>query len=783
MAIGQVDMTEMLDEQPLAVKRRSAFAWMKRRYQERLSKDNRLTNIAAGSVAWFGTAAMSVAALGMPTGFGAWPDQLLFLAANGLAMLLAGYGLTVLFSFLVVPLPRRLLSVSCYVGGQTYLIIYFSDLGIVPSLIIAGAYTLTGVITGLCLGRLLISRTSAARKAAVAGLVAIGAACAIMLSGFPQPAVQPEREAPSADPGDEAAVAAIPAAKIKLDDPSMPGSYEVVTFSYGSGKDKHRKRFGEDADIVSEEVDASGYITSWSNLKTAFWGFDEHDLPLNGRVWLPEGEGKFPLVLMVHGNHLMEDFSDGGYGYLGELLASRGMIAVSVDSNFLNYSVWSSLPNDDMKMRAWLMLKHLQFLQGLDQKAGNAFTGKVDWQSVALIGHSRGGQAVAMAADAGRWFKKDDTLGSLEYLRIRSVIAIAPTDKRVDDKSARLTDVNYLTLQGAMDADVNNFYGDRQYNRVSFNGGEALFKAELYLSNANHSQFNTEWGRMDERLPGGLFLNLDGLMKAEDQRQIAKTYISAFLEATLHGREQYEALFQDYRSGSDWLPATTRYVNRYESSAMLEVENYEHANSLVKETSTRRMEAKKEASKDRGGNDRGTDGMLLEWQEPDAAITLALRQDASDRLRDYAGGSLLFSLANSEWKLLESESGTGTSKRLPPLPDVELILNDRSGGVWSLMLNDVAPLQPPSYASFMSMGWLERKAKDRKYKEPAEAVFQSFVIPMERFRSEDGGSAHLLPENIISISFHFRTARGRIMLDDIGFMKQGGTYVEYQSSP
>ena len=85
----------------------------------------------------------------------------------------------------------------------------------------------------------------------------------------------------------------------------------------------------------STAVDASAYITKWSNLKTKFWGFDEHALPLNGRVWMPEGEGPFPLALIVHGNHLMEDFSDGGYGYIGELLASKGIIAVSVDENFL----------------------------------------------------------------------------------------------------------------------------------------------------------------------------------------------------------------------------------------------------------------------------------------------------------------------------------------------------------------------------------------------------------------------------------------------------------------
>ena len=34
---------------------------------------------------------------------------------------------------------------------------------------------------------------------------------------------------------------------------------------------------------------------------------------------------------IVHGNHGMDDFSDPGYAYLGELLANRGFIVASVD--------------------------------------------------------------------------------------------------------------------------------------------------------------------------------------------------------------------------------------------------------------------------------------------------------------------------------------------------------------------------------------------------------------------------------------------------------------------
>ena len=38
----------------------------------------------------------------------------------------------------------------------------------------------------------------------------------------------------------------------------------------------------------------------------------------------PEGQGPFPLVIFVHGNHLMQEYSDPGYEYIATLLASKG---------------------------------------------------------------------------------------------------------------------------------------------------------------------------------------------------------------------------------------------------------------------------------------------------------------------------------------------------------------------------------------------------------------------------------------------------------------------------
>ena len=156
----------------------------------------------------------------------------------------------------------------------------------------------------------------------------------------------------------------------------------------------------------------------------------------------------------------------------------------------------------------------------------------------------------------------------MDDVRIQAVVAIAPTDTTVDKQKAQLKDTYYLSLQGASDGDVDTFGGERQYIRSSFSPDSDRFKATLYIGEANHSRFNTSWGTMDDSLPGGLLLRKDEMMDAGDQRQVAKVYVSAFLETALHGDGQYKRLFSDYRTGDAWLPEAT-YMNRYEDGSFV----------------------------------------------------------------------------------------------------------------------------------------------------------------------------------------------------------------------
>src|SRR5208283_5979887 len=122
-------------------------------------------------------------------------------------------------------------------------------------------------------------------------------------------------------------------AKLAAPNPGLNGPNRVAHLFYGSGTDIRRPEYGSSVAIKTHSVDASLFFKDFKGWKRwtrkKYWGFDMDSLPLNARVWYPEGPGPFPLVLIVHGNHEMSQFSDPGYAYLGELLASRGFILAS----------------------------------------------------------------------------------------------------------------------------------------------------------------------------------------------------------------------------------------------------------------------------------------------------------------------------------------------------------------------------------------------------------------------------------------------------------------------
>ena len=336
-----------------------------------------------------------------------------------------------------------------------------------------------------------------------------------------------------------------------IDDPGMPGTYPVLAFTYGSGNDSRRADFGPATDVVTHTVDGSGIWDGFTGVVgwwwKQYWGFGLDALPLNGLVWYPEGDGVFPLVLIVHGNHTASRSSDPGYEYLGRHLASRGFIAVSVDENFLNGTLLGDPAGAEMPLRGWLLLEHLAQWQRWNSDPEFPLNGQVDMEAVGLIGHSRGGEAAVAATSMlnGSCGPGNDRVDPiLAEADIDAVVAIAPSDGlyRPCGSSATLHGTSYLTINGGMDGDVGTFYGLAQYGRTRLEGDE--FKAFAYLHRANHGQFNQGWGFGDLGVYDWLILDRASLLTAEEQQQSAKATVGAFLEAALRGRSEYRAMFR-----------------------------------------------------------------------------------------------------------------------------------------------------------------------------------------------------------------------------------------------
>jgi len=687
--------------------------------------------------------ALIVGGINLKSGFGLWVDLAFLFAAAAVGLPLVAVAVALLLT-LLRQIPRLVTSVAAavivllalpwlnawgYLLGATLLLVECA----------LGASVATVLLGGLRYAAL-------GKKVLTFGVGALALSANLFLlvflrsDGFDQPWLN------------EPADTSLPP-RLAVSNPSAVGNYLVGTLFYGRGDDIRRPEYGASVGMRAKSVDASPFFadfTGWkASLRKRYWGFGMDRLPLNGRVWYPRGAGPFPLVLMVHGNHEMSEFSDAGYAYLGELLASRGFIFVSIDENFLNVGLFHEPPGEQ-PVRAWLMLEHLKQWHEWNATAGNPFFGKVDLANVALIGHSRGGQAAATATLFNKLtYDPDDASIHFHYgYPIKAVVAIAPAGPDIG-----LEDVNYLTIQGSHDADVSSFLGSRQWDHVRFSGDADCFKSELYVYGANHGQFNTVWGRSDARGPQSWFLNLRPLLRGADQRRIAQIYVSAFLEATLHGRSEYRRLFRDYRQVRQWLPGTL-YMDRYLDSSNKVIADFtEDADLTTTTLPGGKLEGRNLSDWHEGkipfrNGDRGYNGVFLGWNGGAASYSLTLPIG-------LVRGDSLLTMSVAVTADGEDESAT----------DFTVAAESDDGIEVRLPLSHFRTLRPAIPVRFTKVEYLDRML----YKEPSEPVFQSVEIPLREFAEKDH---RFDPKRLKAMRLIFdRTPASELLISRIGLEK------------
>ncbi len=587
-------------------------------------------------------------------------------------------------------------------------------------------------------------------------------------------------------------------------DPSRTGPHGVLTLYYGSGTDERRAVYRDSVSIRTGTVDASKLVDLGSSAKerNGYWGFTPKEMPLNARVWYPDGPGPFPLVLVVHGNHDMKDFSDPGYDYLGRLLASRGYILVSVDENFLNGGIRGE--ND---ARGWFLLQHLKLFHGFNEEAGNPFEGKVDMAHIALIGHSRGGEAVADAAAFNRLARyPDDASLTFDFgFDIRGVISIAPVDGQYlpTGRKVEMRNVSYLTFHGSHDGDVTSFHGLRIYDRLRFTDDDFHFKSAIYVYRANHGQWNTVWQNHDNGPRSGRILDLRALLPQEDQRHFAELYVSAFLDVVLKGDKRYLPMFRDHRVIGEWLPKTM-YVTRFETSAFRPLANFEEDIDVTTGSTagvtlqgdslaTWKEETLELRSANRNSTSQSQENQAvwLGWNNriagkdttrtgPAARFTVHLPDGLarSWRLDDGTTLDLMLSATRGtpgprKDPAQDTTQKAGDGGGRPPRPsgkadddkppiDLSVEVEDASGQTASLDLRRYGAIRRPLETHVLRRADLE----ERRFANPWELILQTYSIPLGDFLEQN---RRLDLGTLAAVRLVFdRSVAGEVVVDEIG---------------
>lgn len=203
------------------------------------------------------------------------------------------------------------------------------------------------------------------------------------------------------------------------------------------------------------------------------------------RVYWPSNIASLGLLPVVHVSH-GNGHNYQWYDHLGEHLASWGFIVTSHRNN--------TVPG--VQSAATSMLNNLEFFFSSFATIAPALAGHVDNTRIGLIGHSRGGEGVAIVYH--RLFTGQSTPSSYDISGIRIVSSIAPTYFEGDTASVdNVHDVPFHLWVGGADADVTgctNFFGGSVAAVMGHWGWALGERSMINLQGAGHGAFHDGGG-------------------------------------------------------------------------------------------------------------------------------------------------------------------------------------------------------------------------------------------------------------------------------------------------
>lgn len=227
----------------------------------------------------------------------------------------------------------------------------------------------------------------------------------------------------------------------------------------------------------------------------------------------------YPLFVVVHGN----GHTYTNYGFLLEHMARNGFIAISIH-----------LTSDRKGLgRANAFFDHITTI--------NTVFGASVQNNVAVLGHSRGGEAVFKIAR----LNESLALG----IGLKALLALGPTDQYGRETITGTTAKPVFVLYGAKDDDVSGWppyagYNVRQSGFTLYDRFDGQEKSMAFVYDATHNGFvthNEAFGTAP----------VPPLMTVADQQKILLAYCNAFCRLHVHGEAQWTGMFN-----GEWRPPT-----------------------------------------------------------------------------------------------------------------------------------------------------------------------------------------------------------------------------------
>ncbi len=433
----------------------------------------------------------------------------------------------------------------------------------------------------------------------------------------------------------------------------------------------------------------------------------------------------YPVVVCVHGNGPITSYQ--GYDYLLDHLARNGFIAASIQM----------VPNQTGTDRARILQNHLPIIFGMfGTHAAN---------NIGIMGHSRGGEAVVIAAR----LSQQEAWG----YNINAVISLAPTNQYTSEHFGGAWAKPYLVIYGSLDGDLTGIAdtGFELYDHAS-----GMNKSMAFIYRACHDRFNTVWG--DGDLYFGWLTPADqaAVISTNSHQLIAKGYMAAFFRQHLRGETQWAGIFR-----GEWIPASVqasdanmKIYTQYEDTTVRTVDDFEGAHTATSwQTSTIGGTVSQSGLP---ATPQDNDLRTMDAQSPHATAGLALRWDNITDTLDYvvpAGQRDVSAFQAVSFRI--SQKVGSASNPANQVQDLRLTLTDAGGHSRAIRISKLQEIPYPYQRGLAGL---------------IKSAMCTIRIPLGAYHIHCYNVDQVDLTNVTTLSFQFaEKTTGEIEIDSIQF--------------